>query len=272
MYDQNGQRRRVVQKTKPAMSPFAVFVTVFVVILFIAASFVAGYYVGQHFNLDLKTGSIENKKNKNDNNVITDYKLTDPKVANLIGNLAKSSDSDCWALEDFVNDRKITVEDIPNTRAWSVAEMNNYHTSGYSEVKEKDAVKEVKKYFGQEYQFVPSQVKRELNPCLRYEYNSKAKAFQKENELESCNATACSGYQTVYRMTKAIDVNGDLEINIKVLFAGKGTSTYYKDYARTLVATVGDNAENYLINGADYKFNFKLEGDKYVFVSSEPIK
>ena len=272
MYDQNG-RKRVVQKTQPAMGPFAIFVTVFIVILFIAASFCAGYYVGANFKVDLKKGSIEKQKsNKIDDSLVTDYKVTDPKVASLIDNLAKSTDSDCWSLEDFVNDRKITAAEISNTRAWTIAEMNNYHTSGFSEIKEKDAIKEVRKYLGQDYQFVPAQVKMELNPCLIYKYDSKLKAFLKVDESEECRTHICQAYSTVYKIVKATDINGNLDVTIKVLFAGKDSDVYYSDYNRTNAVGRGDTGAAFLIKGADYKFKFKLVENNYVFVSSEPVK
>ena len=269
MYDQNGQRRRVVQKTQPAMGPFAIFVTVFIVIVFIAASFCAGYYVGSNYKLNIKNGSIEKATKASEDAVVTDYKLTDPQVANLLNNLAKGSGADCQAIEDFVNDRKITVDDVSNTRAFIVAEMNNYYTSGISSIPEKEYKKEVSKYFGKSYTFNPNLIQRDRKDCSRYEYNPDKKAFEKKDN--GCDKT-CDSQRTVFKMIKATDYNGKLEIDVKVLFAGQGNGYYYRDYNRKDIVCDSSSVSSYILNGADYKFKFKIEDGKYVFVSSEPVK
>ena len=150
--------------------------------------------------------------------------------------------------------------------------MNNYHTSGFSEIKEKDARAEVRKYLGKDYQFVPAQVKMELNPCLIYKYDSKIKAFLKVEESEACAEQICQTYRTTYKIVKATDINGNLDVTIKVLFAGRNSDVFYSDYNRTNAVGRGETGAAFLIKGADYKFKFKLVENNYVFVSSEPVK
>ena len=81
-------------------------------------------------------------------------------------------------------------------------------------------------------------------------------------------------------MVKAVDTDGILKIDVKVIFASldEGKDGMYSDYAKTnKIGTFEDNNQDVtrqalFEKGSDYQFTFKLEDGNYVFVSSEPVK
>lgn len=261
--------RREYKKTTPALSPVATFAIVFVILLFLIGTFVAGYYVGSNFQIDLKSGAIEKtEKGKGEESLITNYKVNDPKIVNLIGNMVKGFGTDCFAIEDFANDRIITATEVSNTRAFAMAENNNYYSSARSTIPLDEVKEEIRKYLGAEYVFDPSGVQYDATKCTQYQYNAEKKQF--ERIPNSANRT-CPYYETVYKIVKAIDINGDLDIHVKVLF-GSTNGYYYSDYTRKNVAVIGNDAlSSYVYAGSDYLFKFKQIDDKYIFISSEPI-
>ena len=270
----------VKKKQSPALSAFATFVTVFIVILFMIASFFAGYYAGSNKEFDIKLPSfdfnfLKNKTSKKEDPTskeakVIEYNLNDTKVSNLIINLTKGVGTDCWAIEEFAKDKKVYAADITNQRAYTIAEANYFYSSGKSVISAEEYTSEVKKYLGSEYRFEPVLVEYNNATCPQYEYHADKKEFVRHpNE---CN-TICQGNRTVFKMVKAKDTDGILEVHAKVLFAAKDGGAYYSDYARTNFITDNTSDLNVQIsNGSTYKFVFKNENDKYVFVSSELVE
>lgn len=260
---------REVKKTQAALSPVATFGIVFVVLLFLIGSFAAGYYVGNSFQIDLKSGTIEKtEKDKKEETTVVNYKINDPKIVSTIDTLTKSFGSDCWSVEDFANDRIITANDVSNTRAFAIVENNNYYSSGRTSIPADEVKDEIKKYLGPDYVFVPSSVQYDESKCTQYKYNAEKKQF--ERKANSANRL-CPYYATLIKIIKAIEINDDLEIHVKVLF-GSTDGTYYEDYARKNLVTRNINiASSIVYAGSDYLFKFKKSDGKYFFVSSEPI-
>lgn len=270
MYDQQtGQRKRVVKKPTPAVSPVTTFVIVFIVILFVVASFAAGYYVGSNFKIDLKAGAIEKTDNKDKaESSVTNFKANDPRITTLIDKLTKHFGTDCWSIEDFANDRAITAVDVSNYRAFKIAENNNFYSSGRSSISVDEVNEEIRKYLGKEYRFEPTLVKYDETDCTQYQYNPDKKQFER---IPNNTNRICPYYEDSYKILKAIDVGGELEVYLKVLFGSK-EGYYYSDYARqNIVAAGSENLATFVALGQDYLFKFKNEDGNYVFVSSEPI-
>lgn len=207
--------------------------------------------------------------------VVTTYAVTDEKVAKLIDNLLKFGQPTCEEIELLANDKKVEAKDISNDTAWIIA-LSDSSVSGDS-ISLDTINKAIQKYLGKDYTFDPKAAN--TNICgSNYEYDESTKTFNKKTVSGGCGGT-CAPATSSYRMTKAVDTDGILKIDVKVIYGCNGHEncdgyTYYSDYARTNV--IGnynqDKVEDLYNKGADYQFTFKLEDGNYVFVSSEPVK
>lgn len=251
---------------------FSTFVTVFIVVLFLVAAYCAGYYMGSHFDITVKNQSSNGEKSSDtkekqaDKNVI-EYSLTDSKIANLIPNLVKGIN--CWTIEEFANDRRIVSNDIPNQRAYIVAEVNTFYPSGRQSVTLEEYTNEVRKFFGKNYQFDPELVRYNDATCPQYEYQKESRQFIRRQT--SCGGT-CGPNKSIFKVIRAVDTDGVLVMDVKVLFGSREGTNFYRDYQKTKLVTNDPNTlDSSIGQGGEYKFTFKNENDNYVFVSSEPV-
>ena len=206
----------------------------------------------------------------------TEYEKYNKLINNLLEiDLARGREYSCSALDKLVVDKKIVANDITNDMAWDIIMADG--SLKRSESISLDTVNSfIRKYLGKDYVFDPKSV--DTNVCSgHYEYDETTKTYNLiPTQGGGCGGTC--GPMTTYKIVKAVDTDGTLVLNVKVVFAKytEGSEyAYFSDYART--NGIGDNSEKTDINtlfekGADYLFTFKLEDGNYVFVSSEPVK
>ena len=198
---------------------------------------------------------------------VTVYSTTDPKVSKLIETLI--SGLGCANLEEFTNDKKVEAKDVSNERAFTMAQWEFYNANK-DEVSVEEYTKEVHKLLGSDYNFNPEgEIK---NACPSYEYDKTKKKFVKTPG--GCGGTC--GPHTIYQIVKAVDTDGVLDMEVKVLFFKEGVEGYFADYERT--KQLNQTFETIVPLGfpfadaTSYKFTFKDVDGYYAFVSSEPVK
>ena len=221
-----------------------------------------------------------------ENQQVTNYSVDDPKISNLINNILSRTitlDYNSNALDTiYTKDVKVLTSDIESIVAYRAVEDNFIDKNVVSLDEMKNSIK---KYFGKDYVFNPDTLDLN-NRCAFFGYDSNTKIFTKNGG--GCGST--TGPSSTYKIVKAVDINGTLKLNVKVIFANSTTKKYYSDYNKTNVISdfdeegysdrdeYGNHTEAYLnyldslLNqGSNYQFTFKLENNNYVFVSSEPI-
>ena len=247
------------------------------VIVLVVASLVGGFFIGTSGILVGKKEEPGKKEEKKDTKkeekepVVTNYAVTDEKVANLINNLDVGIlDDSCKTLEIYTNDKKVEVKDIPALKAYRIAEAAEFFDSGKQSISLDEFTKVVQKYLGKDYKFNPEDGLGKGH-CMAYYYDASTKTFNKQET--ACGGTC--GPRTNYNIVKAVDTDGVLKIDVKVIFASldEGKDAFYSDYQKTnKIGTFEDDLSSLYSKGSNYQFTFKLEDGNYVFVSSEPIK
>ncbi len=243
---------------------------IILMIILMIGCLVGGYFLNESgvFSKDKKTTEEKNKKEKEEEKepVVTNYDVTDSKVANLILDLLRGYD--CNAIDEFVKDKKVESSDISNKRAFNIAEWK-FVEEKTETITLDEFTNKVKIFLGKDYNFDPSAINYQGSSCPNYNYDSNTKVFTKQET--ACGGTC--GPMTVYNVVKAVDTDGILKLDVKIVFASSETALYYSDYARTnKIGEFGEDVKQLYSKGSDYKFTFKLEDGNYVFVSSEPVK
>ena len=209
-----------------------------------------------------------NKKDKADSEAkeVKVYEITDQKISNLIDQLIIGNMS-CDTLEQFANDRKVVASDVSADRAYDIAVFNkNSNISGTISLEE--LTKIIQKYLGKDYNFEVDKLRQTKGTCISHYYDSASKTVIPQET--ACGGTC--GPHTSYKIVKAVDTDGVLEIDIKVLFVDKNITGFYSDYNKTQLVSGFNNNELEYEKGTTYKFIFKEEDGNYVFVSSEPVQ
>ena len=108
------------------------------------------------------------------------------------------------------------------------------------------------------------------------DYQAEIKKFVYPREEMGCGCTS-GPIQNRYRITRALEKDGVMKIDLKVAFTdGK---TYFKDPSKTIpfegIDVFGENVYDDSLHAYTkaniYRFVFQLVEDHYVFVSSEPL-
>lgn len=240
-------------------SPIGVII---LVIILMIGCLVGGYFLNESGILSGDKKDTEEQEEKEP--VVTNYEVTDAKVAKLIDNLDRGIlDDSCKTIELYANDKKVGVNDITTQKAYRIAETD-YYNSGKDSISLDEFTKTVQKYLGKDYNFNPADGMGK-DKCMSYVYSAASKAFNKQET--ACGGTC--GPRTNYKLVKAVDTDGTLVLSAKVIFAS--SDGFYSDYAKTnKIGSFEENNETLFSKGSDYKFTFKLEDGNYVFVSSEP--
>jgi len=197
----------------------------------------------------------------------TIYETTDSKIEDLIDGISVGVGGNWKQFELFANDKKVVASDIDQLTAYHMAEIS-FLNSNKTTITLDEYTKEIHKYLGKDYDFNPESIDYKGSSCPQYNYNASTKVFTKQE-------TACgwtNGPVGIYhKITKAVETEGVLEIDIRVIF-GDGESKFYADYARTNFLKEYDESslDSYYSKASAYKFTFKEEDGNYVFVSSEP--
>lgn len=251
---------------------------------------VGGYFVSVNYLNKGKNNNVSVSPNvnittkQNDTNKVNVYSVTDPKVSNLIKNITydsvmiECSENNIWY---YAKDTSVKVSDIDSSMAFTMVseynDLNNDKKIGLDEIE-----KEIQKILGKDYKFDST---KSIEICSHNGYDSKTKTLVPAKN-EQCGGTCAPQIVSPsYKMVKAVDTDGTLEIDVKVVFENNDNKVY-SDYAKkNVIATYNDENEEYLDSqnkvlnrdevlnkGSDYKFTFKLEDGNYVFVSSEPLK
>lgn len=273
----NNENNNVVQPVQqPEIQPSApkkkspIGIIILVVVLMIGC-LVGGYFLNESgfFNKDKENTEEKDKKDKKDDKepVVTVYDVTDEKVSKLISNLSRGLS--CGTVEEFVSSSKLEASSITNVRAYIIA-SNDYYREKKDTITLDEFTKTVKKYLGEDYNFDPNTLNLDDQYCPFYLYNSETKEFTKRQDI-ACGGEC--GPSTTYKIVKAVDTDGILKLDVKMVFGPKEGDKYYSDIERTnVIGTFGEDVEGMYEKGSNYQFTFKLVDDYYAFVSSEPVK
>ena len=236
-------------------------------VLFILISLGLGGYIAYDKVLnkeEVKTKKEEKKEKKEQETII--YSVDDEKISGLIDNILTGRK--CNEIEEYTNDKKVETKDIDNEKAYLIAEARELFESQKESIPLDDVNNVIKKYLGKDYKFDPTSLDSNSKSCPQYKYDSSTKTFNKQQ-------TACGwtcGPRTSYKITKAVDTNGVLKLDVKVIFVDENISHYYSDYAKSNIIGELDNDYNSLfVKGSNYQFTFKQEDGNYIFVSSYPM-
>ena len=260
-------REQIPQKRRTVRDVLNSILMVFIVILFIVAAFCGGCFFGSNYDISQLFEKQVITPIEKDDSKEEELNMNDPRIANLIPNLVRGVD--CWAIEEFANDRKVVANDISNQRAANIAEVNNFYFSGKERILLEDFTKEIQKYLGKVYQFNPELLSYISDLCPQYQYLKETRDFLlKPND---CRIT-CGENTTVYKVIKGEIKEDILTLKVRVLFGSREGTNFYGDYGKTKFIT--DNPKELvsaISQGGEYLFTFKLENSNYVFVSSEPL-
>jgi len=178
--------------------------------------------------------------------------------------------ANCSTIEYFTNDKKITSNDISNLYAANVviSDMNYLPDT----IESNDFTKMIKAYFGKNYDFNVDSLKNS-NDLANYQYTDR---FVKRSN----NWGGTCGQASDYRVIDTKKNGTSLEINIKVLFAGKNENgmfidKYYSDYSRSNLIKSDENpTDKDFQKGSTYKFifDYNLDNNQYLFASCELVK
>ena len=264
-------KKEEVKKTNNGLGPGFMVILVVLFLIGIGLGFAAAKVIDLDVKEETKEVEKDKKKEEKKEPVVTNYAVTDEKVSKLIDNLDVGIlDDSCKTLEIYVNNKKVEAKDITIQKAYRIAESAEFFNSGKQSVSLDEFTKVVQKYLGKDYNFNPSDGMGK-GQCMSYVYDASTKTFNKQET--ACGGTC--GPMPSYKMIKAVDTDGVLKIDVKVIFASldEGKDGYYSDYAKTnKIGTFEDDREALYDKGSNYQFTFKLEDGNYVFVSSEPVK
>ena len=267
------EEKKEVQKSKKKR-PLVGIVIVIIIVLLMIACFICGFLLSEVkiVNKAVEDGEKIDKDTKTEEPTQKVYDITDEKVSKLIDHILLGYNSECTQLERFTNDKKVTVNDIPNIAAYHIAAGNEFTidiNNKPDSISLDDFNKAIAKYLGKNYKFNPESIDYKDSTCPQYYYDKNTKTFKKQE-------TACGwtcGPRTTYKLTKAVETDGVLELDVKVIFAQltSGKEGYYSDYQKTnKIGTIEEFGDSLFEKGTSYKFTFKNEDGNYIFVSSEP--
>ncbi len=199
------------------------------------------------------------------------YEVTDSKILDIL----KIFDGPgCQTVvEEFLNDHKVLAKDISSNTAMAVP-WKRGDLGEQTSISLEEYTKYVQKYFGEDYNFQPKDGEGLL--CI-WEYSASKKSFER-NLDPICGCTLDPGY-TRYRISKAVETDHVLEIDLRVVFYRSSSDSFYGDYEATRsLPGVGLNgvAEFYASEEAYaqadlYKLIFKESNGNYIFVSAERV-
>ena len=233
---------------------FRKYVTITVTIIVV---FGVGYLVGLGSMYLVSKKNVSEKYNKIEN-------LEDSRVASLISNLIAGVD--CWNIEEYANDHKVTVKDLSSERIFQVVQWGSFYDKKTSASLD-EFNSEIQKYFSIGYSFDPEQIQYSGN-CNPLHYNAERKEFYL-SKLACMDA--CGPNSTQYKIVDVEDNGFDLKVTIRVLFGSQAESVhFYSDYARRHYITDDyEHLDSYFNQGDTYQFTFLRVDDNYLYVSSE---
>ena len=260
-------------RTPKKKSPIGLII---LIIILMCGCLVGGYFINEKGLIKLgnekETKEEKKKETKKEEKepVVTNYAVTDEKVANLIRNIDVGALENCNGFEDYASNKKVEAKDVSSIKAFRIAETAEFFNSGKQSITLDEFTKVVQKFLGKDYKFNPEDGMGK-GKCMSYYYDASTKTFNKQET--ACGGTC--GPITNYKLVKAVDTDGVLKLDVKVIFAStdEGKMGYYSDYSKTnKIGTFEEQIDPLYNKGSDYQFTFKLEDGNYVYVSSEPLK
>lgn len=242
----------------------------FIVIMILCGGL--GYFLGtsdlinpKHVKEDSTNKEVRNSKKKCPEQIAAYDEVAIGNVDNVINNILPICDNE----EFFFNDKKVTVDDIDQLRAYATV-MKSY-TNNKDDIPASQIKEDAKKIFGKDYNLKPS---AELcnKMCSNYYYDAESDTFKYR---EPACGGACGPDGADYSISKAVVDEDNLIIDLKVVFIDSDdsyTPIYYTDFAHTKRIENAYEHLDRMKQGSNYRFTFKNEDGNYVFVSSEPIK
>ncbi len=257
------------------------------IILSLIIGGIGGYFLTTNFLSKNEINNESNTSNENkttENKNITVYSTADPKVSKLIDNLIIAYDdiimSCTVGIWEFANDKKIETKDISSVDAFEMVDKyEDLNKDG--KITSDEIEKSIQKILGKDFKF-DSNVN--IQKCGGASYDPKTKELYYGSD--QCGGDCGFRYSAMpfYKLVKAVDIDGILEIELKAIFENENKKIY-SDYSKKNLIATYDEENNQFLNskkevisldellnkGSDYKFTFKSEDGNYVFVSSEPI-
>lgn len=234
--------------------------TVFIVLAILIVCFLLGFFVGRRYLVPEKPQVIES--------IETELDVEDETIRDLIPQLVAGND--CWNIEIYANDHKVTTKDLTNETLFNVTSFASFYAKGIESMSLEDFDSEIQTYFDVGYAFDPEAIDYTSHACFPYTYDAETQRFVKQ---ETACGGVCGPNSSQYLVTRAYVKDDVLKIYVKVLFGSQAESTnFFSDYARTqFITNDADNITAYLHQGNDYVFTFNKIEDHYVFVSSEEM-
>lgn len=266
-----------------------------VVVLVLIAGILIGvggcYYYFEVMN-NTNSNESSSESNKSTSDEIKNLDIYDSLVQSNFNKFMSIIDcSDPGA--NYFKSEKVEASSIDNLTAVKIIERQIFKNT--NDISNEDYENIVKSYFGKDYKF--SAPEEMSNHCLSHQYDSSSNTY-KYHET-ACGCTYGPNAHMMYRVSKA-ELDGDkIILNVRVLFPStsgeldsNGHVKYFSDIEHKNV--ISDLVYSYVSNsdggeeknaevpydnddnfskGGLYKFVMKkYDGDKYSFVSSEPIK
>ncbi|MBP5678391.1 MAG: hypothetical protein J6X28_01000 [Bacilli bacterium] len=234
-----------------------------IIISVIFVFFIIGYWIGARF-------LVPKPKNEEEPFIEvmeTEVDIDDPEISHLISQLVAGGD--CWNIDTYCNDHKVTTKNLPIERIFQVTELASFYSKGIESVSLEDFDTEIQMYFDTGYTFNPETMDF-TSQCFQYTYDLETQRFIKNSQV--CEAT-CGANSSQYMIERALKKEDSLLIYVKVLFGSQAESTnFFRDFERTEVVTNDyENIESYMDQGKDYVFTFQMKEDHYIFISSEAL-
>ena len=258
-------------------------------IIFIVVGLFGIYYLTSKVVPTNKGDSNKTKKVKTTNDVVL-YDGDEEFINKLISRLSTTS-SMCYDVEYFANNKRVSVNDVTNDRAFNIVmrKLIDEARNSNKELESTMSIIEFRKYvsevFGKDYKFDPNNLSSSGNGlvCGGYVFDSSSNMFIIPT-FGGCGGS-CGPVDTVFKVKSAI-LDGDiLTVKVKVAFSNKNITSYednnqyyyFRDYERTqmiptdlmLYDKLTDDGFNM---ASTYEYTFKNEDGNYVFVSSELVK
>ena len=233
-------------------------IKVILILAVLVVFFGIGFVIAKHF-IPVEETDIEIEE------VVTTYDEDDSMIQTLLSQLTVGED--CWIIEEYANDHKVSVKDLSNTRIYEVTSINSFYSKGVESVDIEDFDTEIQKYFAIGYSFEPEKTNDSVG-CNPYSYDSETQKFI--GSKLACGST-CGPNRSQYKVMGATEKDLILTVSVRVLFGSQAEQiAFYSDYERTNYITDDyEHLDDYYKEGDEYLFTFEKVEDHYVFVSSE---
>lgn len=232
---------------------------ILIMMVVLVVFYCGGYLIGTHLIPQVTkttSGPVINEHRE------IKYNDKDETIVRLLEHLTVGPD--CWNIEKFANDKKITSADLDDSTIFEIVSLAAFDKVGSFTLDEFH--EKVKEYFKEGYTFNPEKIDK--NKCFHFAYKADTKTFERLDQV--CGGT-CGPNSTQYKVMGGVEKNSILTVDVKVLFGSQAEDVkFYSDYKRTnFVSNDAEHLDQYFIKGGDYVFTFEKVDGYYVFVSSE---